>query len=65
MFSITNLGSLFPEPKGAKQLISSKNSSFNALAAIFESKYKFMLLEALALDFSKFLIKKFLNLEIF
>ena len=37
-FSITNLGSLFPEPNGAKELILLKNSSFNALGAIVESK---------------------------
>ena len=41
-FSITNLGSLFPAPKGASKLISLKKSSFKALGAIIESKYKFV-----------------------
>ena len=39
MFSITNFGSLFPDPNGAKLLISLKKISFNALGAIIESKY--------------------------
>ena len=39
-FSITNLGSGLPEPKGERELISEKKSSFNALGAIIESRYK-------------------------
>ena len=65
MFSITNLGSLFPDPKGARQLISSKKFSFNALGAIIESKYKFMFLKEFTLVLLKFLVKKSLNLGIF
>ena len=41
MFSITNFGSVFPEPKGSKELISCKKSSFKALGEILESKYRF------------------------
>ena len=40
-FSITNFGSALPGPKGASILISLKNSTFKALGAIAESKYKF------------------------
>ena len=50
---MTNLGSLFPEPKGARELTSLKNSSFNALGAITESKYKFKSFEDLENNFSK------------
>ena len=65
MFSITNFGSLFPDPNGAKLLISLKKTSFNALGEIIESKYKSLLDDETTLDFSKFLIKKSLNLGIF
>ena len=34
------MGSEFPEPKGESLLISLKKSSFNALGAIMESRYK-------------------------
>ena len=41
-FSITNLGSGLPEPKGESELIS-KKSSFNAEGEIFESKNRILL----------------------
>ena len=41
-FSITNLGSGFPEPKGESELISEKKSIFSADGEIFESKKRML-----------------------
>ena len=52
MFSIINFGSLFPDPKGAKQFISLKKSSFKALGEIIVSIYKFNFFVVSILAFS-------------